>query len=65
MLGVDCRSIWIRDMDATEERGRYAWCIGNVAVEENDKNHMGDEENKWECTARNWSWKRVIENIEK
>ena len=48
MLDVDCRSIWIRDMDATEERerGRYAQCIGNVAVEENGKNHMGDEKNK-------------------
>ena len=41
-----------------------AQCIGNVAVEENGKNHMGDEKNKWECTARNSSWKRVIENIE-
>ena len=49
MLGhvsVDCRSIWIRDMDATEERGRYAQCIRNVAMGENGKNHMGDENNK-------------------
>ena len=42
MLGVECRSIWTTDMRKREED--YAWCIGNVTMEENVKDHVGDEQ---------------------